>query len=167
MQVNPEKLNPRSTAVFNDRPVVKVPREYHTSAVWGHGINIVMSPFRSVLTAVEAGVWPYPFAAISDALTAFVTQIYLGSRQDGYGNKPTYSYSWCAIQTALFASIFALGDLIRFLALPDTNLYGMFAIPLGRIDTNASMVNKSKNVQCKVSIFAYSYGYLARESLSK
>ncbi|KAK7690033.1 hypothetical protein QCA50_006678 [Cerrena zonata] len=40
------------------------------------------------------------------------------------------------IQTGLFASIFSLGDLITFLTLPDTNLYGMFAIPIGRIYTN-------------------------------
>lgn len=44
-----------------------------------------------------------------------------------------------AIQTGVFASIFSLGDLVAFLALPHTNIYGMFAIPLGRIYTNASM----------------------------
>ena len=42
------------------------------------------------------------------------------------------------IQTGLFASIFSLGDLLTFLTLPDTNLYGMFAIPIGRIYTNVS-----------------------------
>ncbi|KAI6119620.1 hypothetical protein EV401DRAFT_1485567 [Pisolithus croceorrhizus] len=41
-----------------------------------------------------------------------------------------------AIQTGLFASIFSLGDLISFLALPTTNFYGMFAIPIGRIYSN-------------------------------
>lgn len=41
-----------------------------------------------------------------------------------------------AIQTGLFASIFSLGDLITFLALPTTNFYGMFAIPIGRIYSN-------------------------------
>lgn len=41
-----------------------------------------------------------------------------------------------AIQTGLFAGIFSLGDLISFLVLPTTNLYGMFAIPIGRIYTN-------------------------------
>jgi len=41
-----------------------------------------------------------------------------------------------AIQTGLFAGIFSLGDLATFLQYPDTNLYGMFAIPIGRIYTN-------------------------------
>ncbi|KIJ62389.1 hypothetical protein HYDPIDRAFT_136040 [Hydnomerulius pinastri MD-312] len=41
-----------------------------------------------------------------------------------------------AIQTGLFAGIFSMGDLITFVALPTTNLYGMFAIPIGRIYTN-------------------------------
>ncbi|KAF4583379.1 hypothetical protein EYR38_002129 [Pleurotus pulmonarius] len=44
-----------------------------------------------------------------------------------------------AIQTGVFASIFSLGDLVAFLALPHTNIYGMFAIPLGRIYTNTLM----------------------------
>jgi len=41
-----------------------------------------------------------------------------------------------AIQTGLFAGIFSLGDLITFTCWPDTNMYGMFAIPIGRIYTN-------------------------------
>ncbi|KAH7921677.1 hypothetical protein BV22DRAFT_1132059 [Leucogyrophana mollusca] len=41
-----------------------------------------------------------------------------------------------AIQTGLFAGIFSLGDLVSFLSWPDTNLYGMFAVPIGRIYTN-------------------------------
>jgi len=41
-----------------------------------------------------------------------------------------------AIQTGLLAGIFSMGDLITFVVLPSTNLYGMFAIPIGRIYTN-------------------------------
>ncbi|KAF8553134.1 hypothetical protein OG21DRAFT_1464619 [Imleria badia] len=41
-----------------------------------------------------------------------------------------------AIQTGLFAGIFSLGSLIGFIVLPGTNLFGMFAIPIGRIYTN-------------------------------
>ena len=44
-----------------------------------------------------------------------------------------------AIQTGLFAAIFAAGDLITFLRVPTTNFYGMFAIPIGRIYTNVSL----------------------------
>jgi hypothetical protein len=41
-----------------------------------------------------------------------------------------------AIQTGLFAGIFSMGNLITFVVLPNTDLYGMFAIPIGRIYTN-------------------------------
>lgn len=41
-----------------------------------------------------------------------------------------------SIQTGLFAGIFSIGDLVCFLTVPETNLYGMFAIPIGRIYTN-------------------------------
>ncbi|KAF9526426.1 hypothetical protein CPB83DRAFT_837351 [Crepidotus variabilis] len=41
-----------------------------------------------------------------------------------------------AVQTGLFASIFALGDLFSFVLHQDTLLYAMFAYPIGRIYTN-------------------------------
>ncbi|EIM84085.1 uncharacterized protein STEHIDRAFT_113280 [Stereum hirsutum FP-91666 SS1] len=41
-----------------------------------------------------------------------------------------------AIQTGLFVSIFALGDMFSFHFNPSTNLYAMFAYPIGRIYTN-------------------------------
>lgn len=44
-----------------------------------------------------------------------------------------------AIQTGLFASIFALADLFSFLLHQDTFLYAMFAYPIGRIYTNVSI----------------------------
>ena len=43
-----------------------------------------------------------------------------------------------AIQTGLFASIFALADLFSFVLLGKTNLYALFAFPIGRIYTNVS-----------------------------
>lgn len=48
-----------------------------------------------------------------------------------------------AIQTGLFAGIFSLGDLITFVCWPATNFYGMFAIPIGRIYTNVSLLPRS------------------------
>ncbi|KDR83608.1 hypothetical protein GALMADRAFT_133037 [Galerina marginata CBS 339.88] len=41
-----------------------------------------------------------------------------------------------AVQTGLFVSLFALGDMFSFLLHRDTNLYAMFAYPMGRIYTN-------------------------------
>ncbi|KAI0316735.1 hypothetical protein OF83DRAFT_221986 [Amylostereum chailletii] len=35
-----------------------------------------------------------------------------------------------AIQTGVFAAVFALGDLVTFIKYPNTNFYGMFAIPV-------------------------------------
>jgi hypothetical protein len=42
----------------------------------------------------------------------------------------------CSLGT--FASVFALADLFSFVFFRDTNLYAMFAFPIGRIYTNAS-----------------------------
>jgi thioester reductase-like protein len=47
-----------------------------------------------------------------------------------------------AIQTGLFASIFALADLFSFVLHGDTNLYAMFAFPIGRIYTNVCPFNQ-------------------------
>ncbi|KAJ7790171.1 hypothetical protein B0H14DRAFT_3501922 [Mycena olivaceomarginata] len=41
-----------------------------------------------------------------------------------------------AIQTGLFVSIFALGDLFSFIFAPHTSFHSMFAYPIGRIYTN-------------------------------
>ena len=49
-----------------------------------------------------------------------------------------------AIQTGLFAGIFALSDLITFVVLPDMNFYGMFGIPIGRIYTNVSVLSATE-----------------------
>lgn len=47
-----------------------------------------------------------------------------------------------AIQTGLFASIFALGDLFAFVFLRNTTtFYAMFAYPIGRIYTNVSGIH--------------------------
>ncbi|KAG6919023.1 hypothetical protein DXG01_009733 [Tephrocybe rancida] len=45
-----------------------------------------------------------------------------------------------AIQTGLFASIFALADLFSFVLHGNTNLYAMFAYPIGRIYTNSLFI---------------------------
>ena len=49
-----------------------------------------------------------------------------------------------AIQTGLFAGIFSMADLITFVVLPNMNLYGMFAIPIGRIYTNVSVLSATE-----------------------
>ena len=56
--------------------------------------------------------------------------------------------------------IFSVGDLITFALLPNTNLYGMFAIPVGRIYTNVCIV-LIKAVHPLTIIFEFedSHGY--------
>jgi thioester reductase-like protein len=51
-----------------------------------------------------------------------------------------------AIQTGLFASIFALADLFSFVLHGDTNLYAMFAFPIGRIYTNVRPCSHSSSI---------------------
>jgi len=46
-----------------------------------------------------------------------------------------------AVQTGLFASLFALADMFSFLLHRNTNLYAMFAFPLGRIYTNVRVLS--------------------------
>ncbi len=43
-----------------------------------------------------------------------------------------------AIQTGFFVSLFAMADLFSFLFDQSSNLYAVFAMPIGRIYTNVS-----------------------------
>ncbi|KAF8631329.1 hypothetical protein AX15_002448 [Amanita polypyramis BW_CC] len=54
-------------------------------------------------------------------------------------NKVLNRYIRSTIQIGFFSSLFAIGNLIGFLVWPGTELYGMFAVPIGRIYTNALM----------------------------
>lgn len=60
------------------------------------------------------------------------------------------------LQTGLFASIFALGELICFLLLPTSYLYAMLAIPIGRIYSNTLLdtllVRESLRMQLSSSV---------------
>jgi hypothetical protein len=49
------------------------------------------------------------------------------------------------VVSGLFASAFALADLFSFVFFRDTNLYAMFAFPIGRIYTNVR--NFLRNIQ--------------------
>lgn len=45
-----------------------------------------------------------------------------------------------AVQTGLFVTVFALGDMFSFHFNPETNLYAMFAFPIGRIYSNVRLL---------------------------
>ncbi|KAG6811454.1 hypothetical protein H0H92_007325 [Tricholoma furcatifolium] len=55
-----------------------------------------------------------------------------------------------AIQTGLFASAFALADLFSFVLHGNTNLYAMFAYPIGRIYTNTLLDTLNARVELKL-----------------
>ncbi|KAJ7637515.1 hypothetical protein B0H17DRAFT_1106743 [Mycena rosella] len=57
----------------------------------------------------------------------------------------------CTIQTGLFASIFALADLFSFLLHRNTNLYAMFAYPIGRIYTNTLLNTLNSRANMKLT----------------
>jgi len=54
-----------------------------------------------------------------------------------------------AIQTGLFASLFALADLFSFVLHGDTYLYAMFAFPIGRIYTNTLLDTLNSRIDLK------------------
>jgi len=54
-----------------------------------------------------------------------------------------------AVQTGLFASIFALADLFSFTLHGTTNLYAMFAYPIGRIYTNTLLDTLNARIELK------------------
>ncbi|KAF9223108.1 hypothetical protein BS17DRAFT_835469 [Gyrodon lividus] len=95
----------------------------------------VLSEIPSITPLVIAWV------AIQVAVDTFITGtliIILARSRTGFRKTDTVLNRLIrgAIQTGLFAVIFSLGDLIAFVTVPTTNLYGMFAIPIGRIYTN-------------------------------
>ncbi|KAH9486258.1 hypothetical protein JR316_0000322 [Psilocybe cubensis] len=56
-----------------------------------------------------------------------------------------------AIQTGLFASLFALADLFSFVLHRNTNLYAMFAYPIGRIYTNTLLDTLNSRAELKAA----------------
>ena len=53
-----------------------------------------------------------------------------------------------------------MADLITFVLLPNTNTYAMFAIPLGRIYTNVSVLNATE-----VAVHSYDFCFLSWKTL--
>ncbi|KAL4062144.1 hypothetical protein J3A83DRAFT_2404823 [Scleroderma citrinum] len=67
-----------------------------------------------------------------------------------------------AIQTGLFATILQLGDLVSFLVMPETNFYGMFAIPVGRIYSNTLLDTLLVREQLKAEMTSSAYERTSR-----
>ncbi|KAG5647696.1 hypothetical protein DXG03_008419 [Asterophora parasitica] len=78
------------------------------------------------------------FQTSADLTITFVLSFVLSRSRTGFHKTDTIINRLIrgAVQTGLFASIFALADLFTFVFHGNTNLYAMFAYPIGRIYTN-------------------------------
>ncbi|KAH8079816.1 hypothetical protein BXZ70DRAFT_960640 [Cristinia sonorae] len=90
---------------------------------------VVLGPLVTAWLAMQVGI---------DMFITITLSLVLWRSRTGFRKTDSVLHRLIrgAIQTGLFAGIFSLGDLATFLKYPDTNLYGMFAIPIGRIYTN-------------------------------
>ncbi|KAF8737899.1 hypothetical protein AX14_012270 [Amanita brunnescens Koide BX004] len=68
-----------------------------------------------------------------------VTRLYTSRTSYRQTNTVIYRLMRASVQTGIFCTVFAMGDMISFLAMPQSNLFGMFAFPIGRIYTNTLM----------------------------
>jgi len=106
------------------------------------GIRAIMIGVLAELPQINNIViaWLAMQVAVDVLISVSLSSILLRSRT-GMKNTDAVIYRLVrgAVQIGLFAVIFSLGDLVCFLKVPETNLYGMFAIPLGRIYTNTLM----------------------------
>ncbi|KAF9469788.1 hypothetical protein BDZ94DRAFT_1243263 [Collybia nuda] len=91
------------------------------------------------------------FQTSADLLITFILSFVLGRSRTGFRKTDTIINRLIrgAVQTGLFASIFALADLFTFLLHPNTNLYAMFAYPIGRIYTNTLLDTLNARIELK------------------
>lgn len=91
------------------------------------------------------------FQTSADLIITFVLSFVLGRSKTGFRRTDTIINRLIrgAVQTGLFVSIFALGDLFSFLLHRNTNLYAMFAYPLGRIYTNTLLDTLNSRIAIK------------------
>lgn len=101
-------------------------------------IIVDMTKLNALNTLVT---WWLTLQMVVDTSIAVVMAYTLWRSKTGYRKTDSVIHRLIrgAIQTGVFSTIFAAGDLICFICSPKTQLYGMFAIPLGRIYTNTLM----------------------------
>jgi len=92
------------------------------------------------------------FSTAADLSITAVLSIVLSRSRTGFRRTDTIVNRLIrgAIQTGLFASMFALADLFSFVLHRDTLLYAMFAYPIGRIYSNTLLDTLNSRVQLKV-----------------
>jgi len=92
------------------------------------------------------------FQTGADLLITFVLSFVLVRSRTGFRKTDTVINRLIrgAIQTGLFASLFALADLFSFVLHKNTNLYAMFAYPIGRIYTNTLLDTLNSRIELKL-----------------
>ncbi|KAG5652451.1 hypothetical protein H0H81_004995 [Sphagnurus paluster] len=91
------------------------------------------------------------FQTSADLVITFILTFILSRSRTGFRTTDTIINRLIrgAVQTGLFASIFALADLFTFVLHPGTNLYAMFAYPIGRIYTNTLLDTLNARIELK------------------
>ncbi|KAG6889488.1 hypothetical protein C0992_004993 [Termitomyces sp. T32_za158] len=92
------------------------------------------------------------FQTSADLFITFILSFVLSRSRTGFRKTDTVINRLIrgAIQTGLFASVFALADLFSFVLHGDTNLYAMFAYPIGRIYTNTLLDTLNARIELKL-----------------
>ncbi|VDB86650.1 unnamed protein product [Peniophora sp. CBMAI 1063] len=105
---------------------------YCGSKAWSIAVLAELSVLTPPVTA-----WLSLQASLDLILCGLLVYCFLGSRT-GFRRTDDVLNQLIrgAIQTGVFAAMFALADLATFIQYPTANFYGMFAIPIGRIYTN-------------------------------
>jgi len=91
------------------------------------------------------------FQTVADLLITAVLSFVLARSRTGFRKTDTVVNRLIrgAIQTGLFAALFALADLFSFVLHKNTNLYAMFAYPIGRIYTNTLLDTLNSRIELK------------------
>ena len=104
-----------------------------------------------------------------------VTRLYTSRTSFRQTNTVIYRLIRASVQTGIFCTVFAMGDMISFrktpfletmhadlvlyiVAMPRNNLFGMFAFPIGRIYTNVSIFQSFLGAKYETSDLLDSYG---------
>ncbi|KAF8994563.1 hypothetical protein BDQ17DRAFT_1331047 [Cyathus striatus] len=116
------------------------------------GVSFVVAIYVSVLAGIAADLRKFgplvpgvtawlALQTVADGTITAVLIVVLSKSHTGFRKTDTILNRLIrgAIQTGLFASFFALGDLFSFRFLAETNFYAMFSYPIGRIYTNTLM----------------------------
>ncbi|KAF8343639.1 hypothetical protein F5887DRAFT_292591 [Amanita rubescens] len=140
------------------------------------GIKACLIPLMSELVVLDRLVTAWVSLQVGvDFLIAAVilVKLYFSRTRFRQTNTVINRLMRMAIQSGTFATIFAIGDMVTFLLIPELNLYGMFTFPIGRIYTNTLMYTLNMRMGLRNlldeprSVGTFSVPFTTSTSLSK